>query len=114
MRDQPLIERHWAQSTMLTRLSLIVVGALAASVTALSQPAAPSRPAPRYTITDLKLPANSYCQVYAINNKGQIVGEANGHAFLWEKGRAGDLPMLNGFAGSRAVAINDRGQAVGT
>jgi probable HAF family extracellular repeat protein len=52
-----------------------------------------------------------------INNRGEIVGQASGSAFLWtrETGMKG-LGSLDGNPGSTsdAVAINDRGQIVGT
>jgi probable HAF family extracellular repeat protein len=41
-----------------------------------------------------------------INNAGQVVGESNGHAFLWEAG--------NGFTRSAGTDINEAGQVTGT
>jgi probable HAF family extracellular repeat protein len=53
-----------------------------------------------------------------INNRGQVVGRArvgiSEHAFLWEAGQPiRDLGTLPGFAGSEAMAINERGDVVG-
>ncbi len=72
--------------------------------------------------TDLKtLPGYVNSEAHAINNPGQIVGEATldepgkpgqiwGHAFLWSQGRMSALP---GAGESTALAINDKGQIVG-
>jgi probable HAF family extracellular repeat protein len=54
----------------------------------------------------------------AMNDRGQIVANqpvASGdvHAFLWTDGVALDLGMLSAGLGSRAEAINNRGQVVG-
>src|SRR5690242_16389046 len=59
-----------------------------------------------YTVTEVGDSA------MGINNRGQVVGAANNHAFLWQDGRLNDLGTLGGSASS-ATAINDRGQVVG-
>ena len=49
-----------------------------------------------------------------INDNGQIVGTSpDGHAVLWEAGTITRLPQPNPDAGCAALAINNRGQAVG-
>lgn len=48
----------------------------------------------------------------AVNSRGDIVGQANGHAFLYRDGAFVDLGTLGGTA-SIAKGINDRGEIVG-
>jgi hypothetical protein len=49
-----------------------------------------------------------------LNDAGQVVGSANGHAFVWSGGVTTDLHLVDaGLPGSYAAAINDRGQIVG-
>jgi len=54
--------------------------------------------------------------VYAkgINDFTQVVGAANGHAFLWENGMMTDLGTLPGGGSSSAADINNLGQVVGS
>ena len=52
-----------------------------------------------------------YAEVRGLNDRGQVVGESNGHPFLWENGVMRELPGLGG--GGWASAINNRGQIVG-
>jgi probable HAF family extracellular repeat protein len=58
------------------------------------------------------------CNAYAINDSGQIVGEANiepggpVHAFLYENGAFRDLGMLDGYE-TIAMDVNRRGHIMG-
>jgi probable HAF family extracellular repeat protein len=63
-----------------------------------------------YTVTDLGPLAPT-----AINSWAQVVGNLNGHAFIWARGRGRrNLGLLSGGTFSSAAAINDRGAVVGT
>jgi probable HAF family extracellular repeat protein len=87
-------------------------------------------PSPAYGLpkgmNDLgKLPGGTGSEAWGINDKGQIVGDADtasgpGHAFLWLPSPAyglpkgmNDLGTLPGGDSSEAVGINDKGQIVG-
>lgn len=48
---------------------------------------------------------------YDINDRGQVVGEKDGRAYLWEDGQLAELDSLGG--GSRAFGINEHGQVIG-
>ncbi|MGC4770042.1 hypothetical protein ACLQ25_13855 [Micromonospora sp. DT44] len=51
-------------------------------------------------------------EALGINNRGQVVGAANGRAFRWQNGTLTDLGTLGGDR-SYATAISDRGVVVG-
>jgi probable HAF family extracellular repeat protein len=68
--------------------------------------------------TDLGVLSGSLSEAFAINHRGQIVGESYAvnntqiHAFLYADGVMTDL-TIPGWTESHARAINDRGQIVG-
>ena len=75
----------------------------------------------RWVITDLgTLAGRGTSFANGVNNRGQVVGvsstrDGSSHAFLWQDGKMRDLGTLPGSrTGSRAAAINDRGQIAGT
>jgi uncharacterized membrane protein len=72
--------------------------------------AVPSAYGQLYTITDL-----GPLSPTAINTWGQVVGNLNGHAFIWTKTKGlRDLGVLPSGTFSRAAAINDLGAVAGT
>jgi probable HAF family extracellular repeat protein len=64
--------------------------------------------------------ASNNNQAVAINNNGQIVGQANSpdgttfYAVLWQNGTITNLGTLPGDFASMATGINDKGQVVGS
>jgi probable HAF family extracellular repeat protein len=71
---------------------------------------------PRYTVVALPL-----SEAHAINDRGQVAGDSQERATLWQNGRAQDLGVLP-FPGqpdeafppkSSAIALNNQGQVVG-
>jgi probable HAF family extracellular repeat protein len=71
-----------------------------------------------YTITDLGTLGGLGSEGQALNNQGQVVGDApaadgNSHAFLWQSAHMTDLGTAPGYASSVALGINDKGQVVG-
>ncbi|HEV2148523.1 MAG TPA: Ig-like domain-containing protein [Longimicrobiaceae bacterium] len=75
-------------------------------------------PARRYTVTYLGTLGGSDSHGADLNGKGQVVGHSTTaagatHAFFWEAGKMTDIDLGLGTE-SRAVALNDSGQVVGT
>ncbi len=69
-------------------------------------------------MTDLGTLGGDWSRATGINEAGQIVGTAETaegaiHPFLWEDGTMTDLGVLPGFAGGRAIRINEEGWVVG-
>ncbi|HVO61098.1 MAG TPA: hypothetical protein VMT53_09185 [Terriglobales bacterium] len=71
------------------------------------------------TATNIGTLGGSYTFPWAINSKGQVVGQASPpgdttlHSFLWWKGVMTDLGEIPGDFGSVAFGLNDAGQVVG-
>jgi probable HAF family extracellular repeat protein len=63
----------------------------------------------QYAVTDL---GGSDSFVFDLNQAGQVVGDANNRAFIWDNGTTIDLGTLGGTM-SFARGINDLGQVVG-
>src|SRR5262245_53227428 len=56
-----------------------------------------------------------YSKATDVNNAGQVVGESDGHAFLWDAANGmTDLGTPLGFTRSSAAGINEAGQVTGT
>jgi probable HAF family extracellular repeat protein len=54
------------------------------------------------------------CEVYGLNNRGQVVGYSGSHAFIWTQlGGFTDLGVLPRRNSSVARGVNDAGQVVG-
>ena len=73
----------------------------------------------RLVIIDLGTLGGTYSSAFAINERGQVVGDSTTdpnsgetHAFLWQRGTMTNLGTLGGSF-SQALAINERGQVMG-
>lgn len=72
-----------------------------------------------YSITELGTLGGNSSFARAINNRGQVTGNANGvngrlHAYLWENGVMQDLGFLqNGIEFSRGFSLNENGMVTG-
>jgi probable HAF family extracellular repeat protein len=96
--------------------SLLCVPVLSLGMAMAQQP--PTDASTIYTITDLGTLGGLGSESRALNNQGEVVGDApikdgNSHAFLWQNGKMADLGTLPGYASSVALGINDKGQVVG-
>jgi probable HAF family extracellular repeat protein len=88
----------------------LAAGALAAC----TAPTAQARPDPaERTMIDLGSLGSGYTQARAINDRGQVVGDSGGRAFLWERGVMRDISPEGVTGATTATALNDRGQAIG-
>lgn len=81
---------------------------------------APVARPPAYLLgLDLSRKQDDQAEAYAVNERGQVVGESQRtykpptRATLWENGKLTYLGTLPGRRASKAAAINDRGQVVG-
>lgn len=96
--------------------AVICLPVLALGVAMAQQP--PTDASTIYTITDLGTLGGSGSEGKALNNQGQVVGDAltadgSIHAFLWQNGKMTDLGTAPGYKSSIALGINDKGQVVG-
>jgi probable HAF family extracellular repeat protein len=55
----------------------------------------------------------TYSMACGINSKGQVIGQSDYRAFIWQDGKITELPPLPDMETSVAKAINDSGLAVG-
>jgi probable HAF family extracellular repeat protein len=67
---------------------------------------------PLFTFTPIPALSAAHASPTGMNNAGQIVGTANGHAFLYD-GTMHDLGTLPGKTQSVATGINARGDVIG-
>lgn len=108
MKPTGAVPMHWRPLAFAAALALACSGA-AASPQGLSGPATS-----RWTVTDLGTLGGSFSTGLAINNAGQVVGQAytsddtDANAFVYSNGRMLDLGVLG-----QGYAINDAGQVTG-
>ena len=110
------------RDTLLCLTITILVSINSLPAIAQQQGTNPSRPAVRYTLTDLGTLGGTFSQAYGVNDKGWVVGysttegDAALHAFLWHRGVMTDLGTLGGgdpVPYSLALSINNRGEIAG-
>jgi probable HAF family extracellular repeat protein len=107
--------RSRAPSTALA--CLFIVSSSVAAVQAEEPDDAAHARRPRYELIDLGLPY--YSVTVGINNKGQIVGSNQAtpndpqYAFLWKNGHVQYIGAVGGTS-SQGVAVNKRGEVVGS
>jgi len=65
------------------------------------------------TMTDLGTLGGTNSSAYAVNDSGEVVGQAGGRAFLYSGGTMTDLGFLPVLFPIRATGINNSGQIVG-
>ncbi len=90
-------------------LVVVVVGALAGAVGASARSGGT---ADRWVEKDLGALGGKESHALGINEQGQIVGDIETHAVLWQQGKTIDLGGLGSREGI-ALGINDRGAIVG-
>lgn len=86
-----------------------LVGALLASLVAIPGTATAGAGAAQWRIVDLGL--GHYSSAHAINDRGHIVGDHDGRAFLWRDGKVTYLDSSGDFA--YATDINNHDEVVG-
>lgn len=72
--------------------------------------------APRYRVTKIVEGTQTswgHYTAYALNNKGDVVGQAGEHAFVWHQGQLTLLELPKDSKSGTASDINDSGQIVG-
>ena len=94
---------------------VVIVACLAVTAPALAAAIDP----PVYRVVDLGTLGGEASEALDINNAGQVVGwsetaAGSSHAFLYDGRAMTDLGTLPGGTSSRATAINDRSQIVGS
>jgi probable HAF family extracellular repeat protein len=95
---------------MLGRRRVLLLGALLSAVAGAAALPAVADASPAYQIIDLGLGDNSVAT--AVNDRGHVTGDRQGHPFLWRNGQITDL-FPNGEFGD-VFDINNRDEIVGT